>query len=192
MLNCHSTVYQINSNRMAMMTTTDAGTICADHHDAAAGLKPFPSPPAGGSSSSTMKTMQPTTCSALSPFLESSPPSPTATSPTGGAVVQETASASADSNSDDPALQPYPFFFYRDHSRDSDPDPLLPLVPPGKTSNFPAKVHAMLSRSDLTHIVTWLPHGRSWHILKPKAFELEVIPVVCPLLFWMISLMSPF
>jgi len=37
-------------------------------------------------------------------------------------------------------MKPYPFFFYRDHSLETDDDPLTPLTPPGRVPNFPAKV----------------------------------------------------
>jgi hypothetical protein len=69
-----------------------------------------------------------------------------------------------------------PFYHYRDYSQEVDPDPLTPLTPPGRVPNFPAKMHAILSRPDLTDIVAWMPHGRSWRVLKPREFELRVIP----------------
>jgi len=74
------------------------------------------------------------------------------------------------------ALQGAPFYYYRDHSTDPDDDPLVPLTPPGKTPNFPAKMHAILSNPDLADIIEWLPHGRSWRILKPREFEHRVLP----------------
>lgn len=70
----------------------------------------------------------------------------------------------------------YPFFHYRDRSKDADPDPMYPLVPPGRVPNFPAKMHAILSRPDLEDIIAFMPHGRSWRVLKPREFELKVIP----------------
>lgn len=73
-------------------------------------------------------------------------------------------------------LKPYPFFYYRDFSREADPDPLTPLTPPGRVPNFPAKMHAILSRPDLADIICWMPHGRSWRVLKPREFEIRVIP----------------
>ena len=73
-------------------------------------------------------------------------------------------------------LQPAPFFFYKDFSQEVDPDPLTPLTAPGRVPNFPAKMHAILSRSELKEIVGWLPHGRSWRILKPREFEIKVLP----------------
>ena len=75
-------------------------------------------------------------------------------------------------------LRPAPYFYYRDHSMEADPDPLTPLTPPGRVPNFPAKMHAILSRPDFQDIVAWLPHGRSWRVLKPREFEVKVIPKV--------------
>lgn len=74
-------------------------------------------------------------------------------------------------------LYPAPFFRYRDFSRETDPDPLTPLTPPGRVPNFPAKMHAILSRPDLSDIVAWMPHGRAWRVLKPREFEVQVIPI---------------
>jgi len=76
-----------------------------------------------------------------------------------------------------PSLAPAPFFFYRDHSQTPDEDPLTPLTPPGRVPNFPAKMHAILSRPDLADVVAWLSHGRSWRVLKPREFEIRVIPI---------------
>lgn len=72
--------------------------------------------------------------------------------------------------------RPHPFYYYKDFSREPDDDPLAPLTPPGRVPNFPAKMHAILSRPDLAEIVSWMPHGRSWRVLKPREFEVRVIP----------------
>jgi hypothetical protein len=74
------------------------------------------------------------------------------------------------------SLKAYPYFYYRDFSTQCDPDPLAPLTPPGRVPNFPAKMHSILSRPDLADIVAWMPHGRSWRVLKPREFEIRVIP----------------
>ena len=74
------------------------------------------------------------------------------------------------------ATDPHRFVTYIDYSRALDPDPLTPLTPIGKVPNFPAKLHAILSRKDLDDIICWLPHGRSWRILKPRDFEKHVMP----------------
>lgn len=42
---------------------------------------------------------------------------------------------------------------------------------------FVVKLHMILSNSNFESIVTWLPHGRSWRILRPKDFEQKVIPL---------------
>jgi HSF-type DNA-binding len=73
-------------------------------------------------------------------------------------------------------LKPFPFFRYKDYSTVKDPDSLTPLTPPGRVPNFPAKMHAILARPDLAEIVCWMPHGRSWKVLKPREFEIRVIP----------------
>jgi HSF-type DNA-binding len=38
-------------------------------------------------------------------------------------------------------------------------------------------MHAILSRQDFAGIISWLPHGRAWRILKPRDFEVKVIPM---------------
>jgi hypothetical protein len=73
-------------------------------------------------------------------------------------------------------LKPYPYFYYQDFSTHVDPDPLTPLTAPGRVPNFPAKMHSILSRPELAEIVCWMPHGRSWRVLKPREFEVRVIP----------------
>jgi hypothetical protein len=72
--------------------------------------------------------------------------------------------------------KPYPFFLYNDFSTEADPDSLTPLTPPGRVPNFPAKMHSILSRPDLADVVCWMAHGRSWRVLKPREFEIRVIP----------------
>lgn len=73
-------------------------------------------------------------------------------------------------------LRPAPFFYYKDFSTEADPDPLKPLTPPGTVPNFVAKMHAILSRPDLADVIAWMPHGRAWRVLKPREFEIRVIP----------------
>lgn len=72
--------------------------------------------------------------------------------------------------------QPYPFFYYKDFSTEEDPDPFMPLIAPGRVVNFVAKMHSVLSRPELADIVAWMPHGRAWKILKPREFEIRVLP----------------
>ena len=69
-----------------------------------------------------------------------------------------------------------PYFHYRDHSHLVDPDPNKPVTIPGRIPTFPAKLFAILSRPDLADIISWMPHGRSWKVHKPREFEVKVIP----------------
>ena len=44
-------------------------------------------------------------------------------------------------------------------------------------SSFHFKLHQILSSPAFISIIIWMPHGRSWRVLKPKIFEEEVIPL---------------
>ena len=90
-----------------------------------------------------------------------------------GPVTEFNNTQSGEDTSDDCGA---PFFHYKDFSQEKDPDPLTPLTPPGRVPNFPAKMHAILSHPGLTDVVAWMPHGRSWRVLKPREFETSVIP----------------
>lgn len=46
----------------------------------------------------------------------------------------------------------------------------------GKEPPFPVKLHRILSNPAYSDLISWLPHGRSWRVLKPKAFEEEIAP----------------
>jgi len=89
----------------------------------------------------------------------------------GLAVSSNDGDTDANSNSD----------AYRDFSRVSLLDDTTVLVTPaaksGKEPPFPVKLHRILSNPEFRNVVTWLPHGRSWRVLKPKAFEEKVIPL---------------
>jgi hypothetical protein len=66
---------------------------------------------------------------------------------------------------------------YRDYSR----------VPPERTAfqrnskepaqTFPMKLHEILTNPEFEDIISWLPHGRAWRIVRHKAFEERVIPL---------------
>jgi hypothetical protein len=45
-----------------------------------------------------------------------------------------------------------------------------------KEPTFPHKLHMILSRPEWDDILTWQPHGRSFRILNPAAFEELVLP----------------
>ena len=69
-----------------------------------------------------------------------------------------------------------PYFYYKDFGAVEDPDPSMPVTAPGRIPNFPAKMYAILSRPEYQDIVSWMPHGRSWKVHKPREFEIKVIP----------------
>jgi hypothetical protein len=45
-----------------------------------------------------------------------------------------------------------------------------------KNQRLPTKLNAMLSDPECAHIISWMPHGRGWRILKPKLFVSEALP----------------
>ena len=50
----------------------------------------------------------------------------------------------------------------------------------GSESNFPVKLHYMLSDMEadgLDHIVSWQAHGRSFTVNKPKEFVEKILPL---------------
>jgi hypothetical protein len=46
-----------------------------------------------------------------------------------------------------------------------------------RAQKFPLKLYAILARPEFDNIITWMPHGRSWKVLKPNAFETLVMPL---------------
>lgn len=111
------------------------------------------------------------------------PNSAVAAAPSAGAAVKQQQQSTSSKNNGsggnggmEKMLRPFPYFHYRDFSHVPDPDPLAPLTAPGRVPNFPAKMHSILSRQDLAHIVCWNDHGRAWRVLKPREFEVKVIP----------------
>jgi hypothetical protein len=57
--------------------------------------------------------------------------------------------------------------------------PAVPLRASGwvRSQRFPIKLYALLNQPSLSDIITWMPHGRSWKVLKPRVFETSVLPV---------------
>jgi len=62
---------------------------------------------------------------------------------------------------------------YRDYSNFT-----LDEVPAGKNtrSNFPRKLHQIVSNPDHSHIISWMPHGRAWKVHNKELFMSEVVP----------------
>jgi HSF-type DNA-binding len=44
------------------------------------------------------------------------------------------------------------------------------------TTSFPTKLYKILSEPKYQEYIAWLPHGRAWRVLKPKALEDDIIP----------------
>lgn len=42
-------------------------------------------------------------------------------------------------------------------------------------SNFPAKLHRILSTAEYDHIIGWMPHGRSWEVRNKELLETVVL-----------------
>lgn len=64
---------------------------------------------------------------------------------------------------------------YVDHSLDPDDD--RPFAPIHRKPNFPESLFAILSNTDHSSIIEWLPHGRSFVILNRDEFAKRVLPV---------------
>lgn len=46
-----------------------------------------------------------------------------------------------------------------------------------KEPTFPGKLHLILSNPEFEDIISWMPHGRSWRILRPDVFEDRILPL---------------
>lgn len=79
---------------------------------------------------------------------------------------------------------------YRDFSHvdenDAELDGDIPAAAPTNRGNsessirvqkFPVKLYAILAQKEFHDIICWMPHGRSWKVLKPSMFESLVMPL---------------
>lgn len=70
---------------------------------------------------------------------------------------------------------------YTDHSRDAVASNNNAYASGYGTASkeppFPVKLHKMLGSPEFRDIIAWLPHGRAWRVLQPKALEEKVIPL---------------
>ena len=64
---------------------------------------------------------------------------------------------------------------YHDYSR-HDPDYHDNTSSKKSASNFPAKLHQILSNPEYSRIICWMPHGRAWKILDKDRLTNDVIP----------------
>jgi hypothetical protein len=81
--------------------------------------------------------------------------------------VQQQSQPPQTSSADAAAQQVATTTGYRDFSRSGDEHHSV-----SKDHSFPMKLHKILSDPENSEYITWLPHGRSWRVLKPKAVSL--------------------
>jgi len=53
-------------------------------------------------------------------------------------------------------------------------------TPSKKRDIFPQKLMAILNDASLSDVISWLPHGRSFVIIRPDVFTEEVLPKYLP------------
>jgi hypothetical protein len=58
----------------------------------------------------------------------------------------------------------------------SQPPPVLRASGWVRSQRFPVKLYALLAQPALSNIITWMPHGRSWKVIKPRLFETSILP----------------
>jgi hypothetical protein len=46
-----------------------------------------------------------------------------------------------------------------------------------RVQKFPVKLYAILAQREFHEIISWMPHGRAWKVLKPSMFESLVMPL---------------
>jgi hypothetical protein len=46
----------------------------------------------------------------------------------------------------------------------------------GSMPSFPSILYSILRRPDLQDILGWMPDGKSWRIVRPREFEIKVLP----------------
>jgi hypothetical protein len=46
-----------------------------------------------------------------------------------------------------------------------------------RVQKFPTKLYTILAQKEFHDIISWMPHGRSWKVLKPSIFETLVMPL---------------
>lgn len=63
---------------------------------------------------------------------------------------------------------------YRDYSGFPAED--FPEAARRAPTNFPSKLHKILSTHEYCHIISWMPHGRAWKIHDKEGLVKEVIP----------------
>lgn len=107
-----------------------------------------------------------------------------------GSRVQPSLPTAADAAAD-PDNEASPIYKYRDFGHvDNDGDDGASDENLGQSGNirsssessirvqkFPVKLYAILAQKEFHDIICWMPHGRSWKVLKPSLFESLVMPL---------------
>jgi hypothetical protein len=86
----------------------------------------------------------------------------------------ESGKSESDQNSAEDNAPPVP---YRDYSRERKEESPKARRSGKTTQTFPMILHEILSHPEFEDIISWLPHGRAWRIVRHKAFEERVIPL---------------
>jgi hypothetical protein len=88
---------------------------------------------------------------------------------------EDSAKSASDQNSgEDDNAPPVP---YRDYSHERKEESPKARRTGKTTQTFPMILHEILSHPEFEDIISWLPHGRAWRIVRHKAFEERVIPL---------------
>ena len=74
------------------------------------------------------------------------------------------------------------YYKYRDFSDVPEKDIEIEADATSRTQSahmqkFPSKLHVILNQKEFQDIITWMPHGRSWKVIKPDLFESLVMPI---------------
>lgn len=109
-------------------------------------------------------------------------------------ILSDSVSIPSLSDTDQPLGDSSSMYKYRDFSSVEDKDLLeretqtsAPSPPPTaplggvetsiRVQKFPVKLYAILAQKEFHEIITWMPHGRSWKVLKPALFESLIMPL---------------
>jgi len=65
----------------------------------------------------------------------------------------------------------------QDAEEDNSPSKQGSLESSIRVQKFPVKLYAILAQKEFHDIISWMPHGRSWKVLKPNLFESMVMPL---------------
>ena len=87
---------------------------------------------------------------------------------TGTARYQSTTSASSNNRAPPRRID----HTYRDYSNFPTAD--LPVLK--APTNFPTRLHHILSDPDYQHVISWMPHGRAWKIHNKDLLVSDVVP----------------